>query len=86
MEAQYRRIKEIVEKELSCLAHSMDHVMRVHANCLMLADEEGVDLDVLKTAALMHAISYSVLDKTILSKQIYPYTRDFKFGFLTSIV
>jgi len=30
MEEKYQKIKEIVEKELSCSAHNMEHVMRVY--------------------------------------------------------
>jgi len=58
MEGKYRRIKEIVEKELSCSAHAMEHVMRVYNLCLHLAKyESGIDLDILKTAALLHDIA-----------------------------
>ncbi|MDH5754806.1 MAG: HD domain-containing protein [Candidatus Bathyarchaeota archaeon] len=58
MEAKYQRIKEIVEKELSCSAHDMEHVIRVYNLCLHLAKHEpGIDLDVLKTAALLHDIA-----------------------------
>lgn len=54
METKYQRIKEIVEKELSCSAHDMEHVIRVYNLCLHLAKyEPGIDLDVLKTAALL---------------------------------
>lgn len=28
------KIKEIMEKELSCSAHKLDHVMRVHNMCI----------------------------------------------------
>ena len=58
MENKHRKIREIVEGELSCLAHDMDHVLRVYDTCLRLAEEEpGVDLDVLKAAALLHDIA-----------------------------
>ncbi len=58
MEAKYQKIKEIVERELSCSAHEMEHVMRVYNLCLHLAKYElGIDLDVLKTAALLHDIA-----------------------------
>lgn len=58
MEEKYQRIKEFVEKELSCSAHNMEHVMRVYNLCLSLAkDESDVDLDVLKVAALLHDIA-----------------------------
>jgi uncharacterized protein len=58
MEAKYQRIKEIVERELSGSAHEIDHVIRVYNLCLHLAKHgPGMDLDVLKTAALLHDIA-----------------------------
>lgn len=58
MEEKYQKIKEIVEKELSCSAHDMEHVMRVYNLCLHLAkDDPDIDLDILKTAALLHDIA-----------------------------
>jgi uncharacterized protein len=58
MGEKYQKIKEIVEKELSCSAHDMEHVMRVYNLCLHLAkDEPDIDLDILKTAALLHDIA-----------------------------
>jgi len=36
MEEKYKRIQRIVEKELSCSAHNMAHVMRVYNLCLFL--------------------------------------------------
>jgi uncharacterized protein len=58
MEAKYQKIKEIVERELSCSAHAMEHVVRVYNLCLYLARyESSIDLDVLKTAALLHDIA-----------------------------
>lgn len=57
MEEKFQKIKEEVEGELSCSAHSMDHVMRVYNLCLHLAENEDVDLDVIKAAALLHDIA-----------------------------
>ena len=58
MEEKHQRIKEIVEEELSCSAHDMEHVMRVYNLCLYLAkDETDIDIDILKTAALLHDIA-----------------------------
>jgi len=55
MESKYQKIEEIVAKELSCSAHAMEHVIRVYNLCLHLAKcESNIDLDVLKTAALLH--------------------------------
>ncbi|MGH4137092.1 HD domain-containing protein [Clostridium sp.] len=52
------KIKEIVEKELSCSAHNIDHVMRVHNTCIFLSKyEENVNLDILIPAALLHDIA-----------------------------
>ncbi|MBU5438729.1 HD domain-containing protein [Tissierella sp. MSJ-40] len=57
MKARINKIKEIVGKELSCSAHNLDHVMRVHNMCIFLAKyEEHVDLDILIPAALLHDI------------------------------
>lgn len=58
MDALHGRLVKIVKKELSCSAHGMEHVMRVYSLCLNLAkNERGVDLEVLKTAALLHDIA-----------------------------
>lgn len=58
IERRHKRIKQIVEKELSCSAHNFDHVMRVYKLSLLLAkDEEEVDLDVLIPATLLHDIA-----------------------------
>jgi len=57
MEQKFQFIKESVEKELSCSAHDMDHVMRVYNLALNLASDEDVDLDVIKAAALLHDIA-----------------------------
>jgi len=64
MEEKYQKIKNIVEKELSCTAHNMEHVMRVYNMCLHLAeDESDVDLEILKTSALLHDIARTKEDK-----------------------
>lgn len=64
MEEKYQKIKKIVEKELSCSAHNMEHVLRVYNLCLHLAENESdVDLDILKTAALLHDIARVKEDK-----------------------
>ena len=58
MEAKYQKIEKTVARELSCSAHAMEHVMRVYNLCLHLAKHElNVDLDILKTAALLHDIA-----------------------------
>lgn len=58
IEKKYDKIKDIVEKELSCSAHNLDHVMRVYRLSLLLAKHENnVDLDVLIPAALLHDIA-----------------------------
>jgi len=46
------------KKELKCNAHNFDHMMRVYNMALRLAKEEKskVDLDILKTATLLHDI------------------------------
>jgi len=57
MEEKFQKIKEIVEKELKyCSAHDIGHVIRVYNICLRLAENEHIDLEVLKAAALLHDI------------------------------
>jgi len=66
MEGKYRRLKAIAEKALreASPAHDINHVMRVYSLCLRLAKHEpDVDLDVLKTAALLHDIARTKEDK-----------------------
>jgi len=66
MEEKYRKLKEIAEKALreASPAHDINHVMRVYNLCLHLAKHEpDVDLDVLKTAALLHDIARTEEDK-----------------------
>jgi len=56
----------IVEKEMegASPAHDINHVMRVYNLCLKLARyEPDVDLDILKTAALLHDIARTKEDK-----------------------
>jgi uncharacterized protein len=60
MEDKYRQLKTIVEKEMegASPAHDINHVMRVYDLCLKLAKHEpNVDLDVLRTSALLHDIA-----------------------------
>lgn len=56
-EKHFQKIQEVVEKELSCSAHNMDHVFRVYNLSLHLAENEDVDLDVIKAATLLHDIA-----------------------------
>lgn len=56
MEERFEKIKEIVEKELSCSAHQMDHVMRVYNLSLTLAKGKNLNLNVLRASALLHDI------------------------------
>jgi len=52
------RILKLVEKELSCSAHDMDHVIRVYNLCEYLSKfEENVDREVLLLSALLHDIA-----------------------------
>lgn len=58
MEEKHRKIKEIVEKELSCSTHNIEHTMRVYNTCLYLSkDESDIDLDILGASALLHDIA-----------------------------
>jgi len=66
MEERYRQLKKIVEKEMegASPAHDINHVMRVYNLCLKLAKyEPSVDLDILKTATLLHDIARTREDK-----------------------
>ena len=68
MEEKFKKIKESVVKELACSAHSMDHVMRVYDLSLLLAQNEDVDLDVLKAATLLHDIARAKEDDDLSRK------------------
>jgi len=58
MNQKYEKIQEIVTRELSCSAHDLEHVLRVYKFCIYLAKyEPTVNLDILKTAALLHDIA-----------------------------
>ena len=66
MEEKYQKLKEIAENALreASPAHDINHVMRVYNLCLHLAKHEpDIDLDVLKTAALLHDIARTEEDK-----------------------
>jgi len=66
MEERYRQLKMIAEKEMegASPAHDINHVLRVYNLCLKLAKyETNVDLDVLRTAALLHDIARTREDK-----------------------
>ena len=54
----YQIIKKIVENELLCSAHNMDHVMRVYNLCINLAKyQKAINLEILKIAAFLHDIA-----------------------------
>lgn len=58
MNNRYEILLNIVKKELSCSAHNLDHVLRVHKLTLKLAQtEKNVDLKILETATLLHDIA-----------------------------
>jgi uncharacterized protein len=58
MDNRLQKIREIVEKELSSSHHDIEHIERVYNLCLHLAKHESnVDLEILKTAALLHDIA-----------------------------
>ena len=66
MEERYYQLKMIAEKEMegASPAHDFNHVMRVYNLCLRLANyEPSVDLDVLRTAALLHDIARTKEDE-----------------------
>ena len=60
LRGKYKKIKEIVEKEMKRVgpSHGFSHVMRVYRLALNLAKyEKNVNLDVLKAAVLLHDIA-----------------------------
>ena len=60
MEKKYQKLKKIVERKLTKAdtGHDINHVMRVYNSCLYLAKgEKGIDLEILKTAVLLHDIA-----------------------------
>jgi uncharacterized protein len=58
MDNEPQKIKEIMKKELSSSHHDIEHIERVYNLCLHLAKyESNVDLEILKTAALLHDIA-----------------------------
>lgn len=66
---KYEKIKKIVEKELFDLdpGHDIKHVMRVYKLCLKISKGfKNINLEVLKTAALLHDIggSKEIKDKS----------------------
>jgi uncharacterized protein len=57
-DSRYKKLVEIVSNKLSCSAHNLDHVFRVYKLCMLIAEaEDGVDLEVLIPAALLHDIA-----------------------------
>lgn len=89
MEEKFQKIKEIVEKELSCSVHNIEHIMRVYNLALRLAENENVDLDVLKASVLLHDIARvkedndpsGKTDHAILSSEMAaPILKELKFS------
>jgi uncharacterized protein len=61
MDLYIEKIIEKMKEELSCSAHSIDHVMRVYNLCNLISKyEENVNMDILKPAALLHDIARSI--------------------------
>lgn len=60
MTDKFQKIKDIVETELNQekdSAHDIDHIMRVYALAMAIAEsEKNVDLDILQAAVLLHDI------------------------------
>lgn len=70
MDLKYKQISAYMESTLTCSAHNLDHVIRVYKNALLIAkNEQGVDLDILIPAALLHDIA-RVEESKDLSGQI----------------
>lgn len=64
IDSRYDGIVREVEGQLSCSAHSLDHVYRVYHLCEEIAKtEDAVNLDVLLPAALLHDIARVIEDE-----------------------
>lgn len=58
IDERYEKILKIVQKELTCSAHNLDHVFRVYNLCMLISKyEKDVDMEVLIPAALLHDIA-----------------------------
>jgi uncharacterized protein len=57
MNEKIKEIQKIVNDELSCCAHNFEHVMRVYNLSIFLAENEEIDMEVLKISALLHDIA-----------------------------
>lgn len=56
--AKHEELKNIVQQELACSAHNLDHVLRVYNLCVYLSKyEKNADIDILYPAALLHDIA-----------------------------
>ncbi|MDR2338372.1 MAG: HD domain-containing protein [Deltaproteobacteria bacterium] len=53
----YNKVRNIVEDELSSSSHDLFHVYRVYKNACLLIRNESVDVDIVKTATLLHDIA-----------------------------
>lgn len=61
MNLHVEEIKKRMESELSCSAHSIDHVIRVYNLCKLISDtESNVNMNVLEPAALLHDIARAI--------------------------
>ncbi len=70
MDEKYQKLRKIVEEEMKEASplHDISHSIRVYSMCLYLAQSEpDVDLDVLRTSALLHDIAKTREDKKGLS-------------------
>lgn len=66
MNKRYEEIQKIVEDELSCSAHNMDHIMRVYNLCMYIAkNEKNVNMNILIPAVLLHDIARSKEDEDV---------------------
>lgn len=58
MNNKHKVLLNLVQKELSCSAHNLDHVMRVYKLTLHISQfEKNVNLDILIPATLLHDIA-----------------------------
>ena len=63
----FELIREKVKGYMNCSGHDFDHVERVYNLAIKIAKKENADLDIIKTAALLHDTAREMEDKKEVS-------------------
>lgn len=64
MDLRLERIKEVVEKELSCSAHDLEHTNRVFNLAMRISANMTVDHNILLPAIFLHDIARARVDRS----------------------